>query len=1186
MRLPKFTSRFIRWASLLTALVSVNIAAAPLTLSNIPLPTATTSVVKPNIMFILDNSGSMNRVYMPDTVSGGSITGVCAPSNSTGINQCSATVRHSFKNSICNGVYYDPNTTYSPPVDYLGNSYANSTFTAAPRDGYGVNPTGSCNLSNQFDPASTACAATLPANAAYYYRYTGPPSTPLPDTCYADNRYTLVTVSATSGPGATDERQNFANWYTYYRNRINTMKTAMGRAFVTVGPSYRVGFSTINDSSGNDPNNNGDNFLNIADFDTTGGTASQKALWYTRLYSINPSGFTPLQEALRKTGEYFRIGSMGYTGGTASIDPVQFSCQQNFAILSTDGFWNNNGVTPAQLGGIGNQDKTIPTLPVAVSGLTSTAVWPRPFWEGSSPAPSTVPSQAAFVTASSVSLADVAMHYWATDLRPTGTFSANNVPSNTNNPATWQHMVTYGIGLANGTLTYPTALTSIQAGTLNWPVPVANTETAIDDLWHAAVNSRGDYFKATSTAAVISGLSSILNSISALQSTSSSATLSSNQITGTNNTSYATTYETANWVGDVNAFAINTSNGQFGSTPLWSVGAQGQLDSATTAASDTRRIASFNPVAGSGIRFLWSTISTAQKTQLNNTQSLLEFLRGWRGREDANAACSGLGTCLYRSRTHVLGDIVNSAAAYVGAPTRTYTDNDYDTFKTAQASRVPTLYVGANDGMLHAFDADPATGGAERWAYVPNLLMGRLKELSYKVNGTPAFSHSFYVDGSPTTGDVDFTNTVGGGGASDWRTILVSGLNRGGMGFFALDVTNPVAASEAAAASKVLWEFPNVNNLTHAPHITKVGFSYGKPIITKLPSYGWVVLVTSGYNNGVGADSSGGDGRGYLFILNAANGNLLKVMQTTGDQGTTATPSGFSRIAPYLTNTFANNTAERVYGGDLSGDFWRFDLSDPSPTNWTVNKLAHLSDPSSVNQPITTTPFIADINGKHMVYVGTGSYLTIADTSNLQIQSIYALKDDLVSNIGDVRSEVVAGNIIQQTLTLSGTTAVTASNNPVDLNTKKGWMIDLIPTGIRATRPIVIEGTLAFTANLPSTTACSSGGLSWLFTLNSQNGSNLNYNGVNLAGGFIGNVISTELVPFTINGTSFVSWRTSGPTTFNGIGGGGGGGGGVGIPGVGTPGGGGCVGVNCSFRPPPPSADGLVKRVFWREIVN
>ena len=226
MRSQNLTSRFIFWISLLTALVSVNALAAPLTLSNIPLPTATTAVVKPNIMFILDNSGSMGLLFMPDTVS--STSGACLANNSNGTNQCSTSTRNSFKNSICNGVYYDPNTTYSPPVDYLGNSFANSTFAAAPRNGYGVNLPGTCNLSNQFDPAATTCATPLPANAAYYYRYTGPgPSTPLPDTCYADNKYTLVTVSATSGPGATDERQNFANWYTYYRNRINTMKTAM-----------------------------------------------------------------------------------------------------------------------------------------------------------------------------------------------------------------------------------------------------------------------------------------------------------------------------------------------------------------------------------------------------------------------------------------------------------------------------------------------------------------------------------------------------------------------------------------------------------------------------------------------------------------------------------------------------------------------------------------------------------------------------------------------------------------------------------------------------------------------------------------------------------------------------------------------------------------------------------------------
>ena len=113
------------------------------------------------------------------------------------------------------------------------------------------------------------------------------------------------------------------------------------------------------------------------------------------------------------------------------------------------------------------------------------------------------------------------------------------------------------------------------------------------------------------------------------------------------------------------------------------------------------------------------------------------------------------------------------------------------------------VYQAANDGMLHAFDA--ATG-AESWAYVPGLVFPGLSELA-----SPNYQHRFYVDGTPTVGDVDFNNAGGSTGTPDWHTILVGGLRQGGKGYYALDVTSPDAADETTAAGKVLWEFPNAN---------------------------------------------------------------------------------------------------------------------------------------------------------------------------------------------------------------------------------------------------------------------------------------------------------------------------------------------------------------------------------------
>lgn len=1170
------TARHLLISLALASLSTGGLAATPAStdLSDVPISTVSSTAVKPNIMFILDNSGSMFNVFMPDTVN--STGGACASNNSNGTNQCSTTSRYSFKNSGCNGVYYDPKVTYTPPVDYLGVSYANATFTAAKRDGFGVSSTGTCDLTNKFSATSTSCGS----EAAYYYKYTGSsPSTPLDNICYADSKYTKVTISSTSGldrdgdgtisAAEKDERQNFANWYTYYRTRQNTMKTAMGQAFSGIGSSYRVGLSTIDDNSGHSYNYDGSNFINVADFDSSAGTASQKYKWYQTLYATPVSAGTPLQAALQRVGEYYRTGSMGYTGGTPSVDPVQYSCQQNFAILSTDGYWNSNTVT------LGNQDKTVPTLPATVAGLTPGSAYPPPFYEGP--------------TATSNTVADVAMYYWATDLRPSSwpaAIATDNVKTSTADPAKWQHMTTFTIGLAPGTLAYPSAEAGLNAGTTNWPVPLQNNATAIDDLWHAAVNGRGQYFEATSTSTIVSGLTSILSAINGMTSTASAATLSSIAITGSNNLAYSSNYFTGDWSGELQAYTISTTNGTFSSTPAWTTGAQAQLDARSTNSSDTRLIASFDPVNKVGIPFQWTNLSSAQQTNLNSTKSLLEYLRGWRCQEIGNSCGSGL----YRTRGHVLGDIINSEGTYVGAPTLTYADSGYSSYKASQSGRAQTVLIGSNDGMLHAFDGT-TTGGAERWAYVPNLVMGTIKNLS---NPPLSYQHKFYVDGTPVAGDVDFNQdwyTTGLTAAPDWRTIVVGGLNHGGKGFYALDVTNPVASTESGVAAKVLWEFPNPNNSTHASVVSNVGFSYGNPVITKVTneqgSPAWVVLVTSGYHNGFNdascSDCSGGDGIGYLYVLDVQTGNLLKTLST--NSGTATSPSGLAKIAPYIDDYFSNNTALRAYAGDLDGNVWRFNFSGV-PTAWTVQKWATLKDPSNVVQPITVLPAIADVNGKHMIYVGTGRYLGSPDVALTQVQSMWALKDDLSGvALGDARTKVntTTTGIMKLSLVQASSTTITSSSTPsADLNTNLGWIVDLdLHAGERPTDPAYIYGTLAFTANIPSSSACAAGGSSWLYFLDASNGGNSPFSTGAQAGTFIGDVISSRVVPYTIDGTPYVTFSTSQPVgdTFDPP-----------VPVCPT----GncsdennrCSGANCTAETPPANSGLNVIRVHWREILN
>ncbi|MGH8729017.1 MAG: hypothetical protein ACREV9_12900, partial [Burkholderiales bacterium] len=447
--------------------LSASIALSPLvsyatTLTDEPL--ATINTVKPNLMFILDNSGSMEW---------GSMTGYDATA------QAGNSLR-AYYSSAYNGVYYNPATTYTLASNYDGTSMGNSNPTAAVNNpylsGYGTrNLTATCFAqstpilpfygtppSNSSSTTNCKSSSTLPNHTnevnryAFYYIWDGttdiatssPPNSAFPtriDIRSSTATYPKAATRTDCGTGSTctyaQEIQNFANWWTYYRSRILMTKTALGNVFGNVDPvtspaippKFRVGFSTINDNDGNVGNADGDNFINIGDFDS-----AKKSAFYTELYSIDPGGGTPLQKALERAGNYYRNGSMGYSGGPASVDPIQYSCQQNFSILSTDGYWNSN--TGSSGTTIGNHDRTVPTLPTdpatgspaVISGLTAGSNWPAPFFEG--------PGIRSDAGTKANTVADVAMYYWVNDLRTGGAFALNNVPMDAADPAMWQHM--------------------------------------------------------------------------------------------------------------------------------------------------------------------------------------------------------------------------------------------------------------------------------------------------------------------------------------------------------------------------------------------------------------------------------------------------------------------------------------------------------------------------------------------------------------------------------------------------------------------------------------------------------------------------------------------------------------------------------------------------------------------------
>lgn len=707
---------------------------------------------------------------------------------------------------------------------------------------------------------------------------------------------------------------------------------------------------------------------------------------------------------------------------------------------------------------------------------------------------------------SSNSLADVAQYYYVTDLRPD---MADIVPPAGSGPlddkAPWQHMSTYVVGLGvSGTLPYKADYATTGTGTFAdiralskiwpaWPDPSIdysindqawNSPKSIDDFWHTAVNGRGKYFSATDPNSVVTGIQSSLQAIVASTGSSTGNTIS-DQInftdTGLNFGSLYTTFE---WAGDLRAF--DSSNL---STPIWK--AQEKLDAQTQANCDDRRIyvrdvstvTKLSPFTLNTKRCADNTVSSAlsdsiqslisatsltqyatmttspapvnQKAQSTGA-SLVNYLRGQRQNEGYAVGQSGK---LYRARTHVLGDIVNSKPQFVGAPYFNYADDGYYTFKTSNATRQNMIYVGGNDGMLHAFYAPPSTAtgpqlekqGQEAWAYIPTQVipnLSKLADVSYSSN------HRFYVDGTPKIGDVKFADGT-------WHTILVGGLGAGGKGYYALDITDPETPTS-------LWEF---DSKTCTRSGCSVGYTFGQPVIGKMADGTWAVFLTSGYNNS--------SGQAALFVLNAQTGATIKTINAgTANAGSAL---GLSPISAWFDNANVDKTVARVYGGDLYGNMWRFETN--SSDNEAAYRIGVAKDASGNLQPITMPPELGTVGGNAYVYYGTGKLVGASDFANTQQQTVYAIHDKLASSdISYPLRSVLTPYTTTDSLTIACTGNCTSTND-------SGFLIDLAGSGEKVITPLALIGnTLTIITTQPQDNTCGTGGTSKAYFGSATNG--------------------------------------------------------------------------------------------------
>ncbi|MGH8278797.1 MAG: pilus assembly protein, partial [Gammaproteobacteria bacterium] len=617
--------------------------------------------------------------------------------------------------------------------------------------------------------------------------------------------------------------------------------------------------------------------------------------------------------------------------------------------------------------------------------------------------------------------------------------------------------------------------------------PSLNPQAAATMTAMAVAGGTTNYYAATSPAAVALDMTVILAAIEAQNMSTSSAAVNS---TSLNNKSVAyqaqftsATNPWQDWTGNLVAYPINSSTGKVNTTaPIWS--AAKQLD---TQISTSRLIATWNPVGGTagtgvGVPFEWAatvgsnTISSAQETELETsaTDTLgptrLAYLRGNTSNEVRNG-----GTL--RSRSHILGDIVDSNPVYVGAPSGPYQSASYINFEIANQNREPMLYVGANDGMLHAFNP---TNGNEQFAFVPNGVFAdliNLTKVTYNQN------HQFFVDGSPTEGDVQFSD-------GSWHSILVGGLNAGGDSIYALNVTNPAAiTSESTLASNVLWEYSDPTG--------SLGLTYSEPFIaytsvsSTYSSTPFLVFFGSGYNNS--------NGNPYLYAVNAQTGALIARINlcaaVTPNPCNSSLPNGLSSPVAVNSGGALYMPDDRVYAGDLQGNLWKVDISNPNPANWTVQLLFQARDGAGNPQPITTAPDVSlnpqfPADSGPIVYVGTGQLLGTPDLSTTGTQSIYGVWDKPGLTTVLTRSHLQMQTIsATPTAEADGTLVRTVSRNQVNWATQDGWYEDLPASGERVVaNPELYDAVLLFTTYVPSTNSCAVGGQAWLMAVNYATG--------------------------------------------------------------------------------------------------
>lgn len=837
--------------------------------------------------------------------------------------------------------------------------------------------------------------------------------------------------------------------------------------------------------------------------------------------TITSSGWTPSHLTFKAAGDYLMAPySPGNVNSPWASDPgvtelPVLGCRRSYHIFMTDGEWNSdsgwsnigNNVSKG-----GNADGTDFTFPLPDPGLVLASGTPASATAYSTTSTQTRATRDSYGNATVSTLSDLAFYYWSRDLQPpidathpgipnliqplykkktdevVGTTTLQPFWNPRNNPATWQNMTTYTIGFndaatLSGTPTWAgdtwggAGYIGLVNGTSAWGNPL-NTGTSYKahELWHMALNSRGRFVPAPTASSLTTAFKDILDNIIADTSRPLVSISASSSSLRTSSNRYVAEYFGADWSGQVKAYTVSAGTGASGSVPIWY--AAGKNDDAPPVAQGlditgfsvpARVVLSHN--GSTGISWEWANLTSAQqtlmKTGVTDTQgeNRLNYVRGDRTKE---VATSGP----FRNRSSRLGDIVNSNIWYVGKPSGEYPGAAYATFNTAHAGRAAMIYVGANDGMLHGFQA---SDGVEKLAYVPKGVLSKF--VSYS---NPAYTHQYFVDGQPFTGDADL------GGATGWKTVLVGSLGGGGKGYFILDITDPADFTAANATSIVKYDNTDSTD-------GDIGYIFSPPVvdetradksrqIVKMNDGKWAVVLGNGYNST--------NERPVLIVHYLDGSTPVKITPTCASSCPGFIGDGNGLSSPRLLDLNGDGKVDVAYAGDLKGNLWKFDLAGATSGTW---KVAFTNRPyfvaksaSNVREPITTAPYaMPHPLGGIMLAFGSGRNITDTDPTSIDTDTMWGVWDnsaitvtagvvtigappyslDVINTGADTTRPA---SLVQQTSTVARTDTdgkkfYDVSRNGVAYTasaaTKRGWYLDWPVAGLRVLHnPVSFSG--------------------------------------------------------------------------------------------------------------------------------